>query len=96
MKKQLFYIILFVSFFMTSCLVQGGYVVRERPAEVVYVRPAPPSAEHIWITGDWYWANGGYRWKEGHWERRREGHIWRDGHWQNNSRGYRWIPGHWD
>ncbi len=95
MKRSYLYLIAFagmVSF--ASCA--PVYVVRERPREVVYVRPAPPSREHIWISGDWIWAGGRYEWREGHWDRPRQGRIWREGHWQNTNRGYRWIPGHWD
>lgn len=82
-------------FSFSSCVVHERYVVRERPAEVVYVRPAPPSPEHIWISGDWVWSGGGYRWREGHWERRRQGVRWEDGHWQNTNHGWKWVPGHW-
>ena len=78
---------------LSSCVVHA--VVRERPAEVVYVRPAPPSREHIWITGDWVWVGGRYEWREGHWERPRQGARWETGHWQDTGRGWKWIPGHW-
>ncbi|MDR3713983.1 MAG: hypothetical protein P4L51_14265 [Puia sp.] len=77
----------------SSCTVRA--VVRERPAEVVYVRPAPPSREHVWITGDWVWVSGRYEWREGHWERPRPAARWESGHWQDTGRGWRWIPGHW-
>ena len=83
-------------FLFSSCVVHERYVVRERPAEVVYVRPAPPSPEHIWITGEWRWANGNYRWEEGHWERRRAGANWRNGFWKDTGHGWKWIPGHWE
>jgi hypothetical protein len=78
---------------LSSCTVRG--VVRERPAEVVYVRPAPPSREHVWVSGDWVWAGGRYEWREGHWERPRAAARWESGHWQDTSRGWKWIPGHW-
>jgi hypothetical protein len=77
----------------SSCTVRA--VVRERPVEVVYVRPAPPSREHIWISGDWVWVSGRYEWREGHWERPRPAARWDSGHWQDTGRGWRWIPGHW-
>ena len=86
---------LFIACLFTACAPHEVYVVKERPREVVYVRPAPPGPNHIWISGDWVWENGNYRWHEGHWEHRREGMAWREGHWQETSRGWKWIPGHW-
>jgi hypothetical protein len=93
MKK--FLIPLFAAGIISTASCTATYVVRERPAEVVYVRPAPPSREHVWISGDWIWAGGRYKWREGHYERRREGYRWEDGHWQTSRGGYKWAPGHW-
>ncbi|HTQ26543.1 MAG TPA: hypothetical protein VMI35_00370 [Puia sp.] len=94
MKRIFFY---FITAFCIAALASctATYVVRERPAEVVYVRPAPPSHEHVWISGDWVWVGGRYEWHEGHYERRREGYRWEDGHWQTVRGGYKWVPGHW-
>ncbi len=72
-----------------------AYVVRERPADVMYLRPAPPSAEYVWISGDWFWNGGRYAWREGHYERRRPGFRWEEGRWVTAHRGWRWAPGHW-
>ena len=94
MQRRLFYFLAIISMLgLTSCT--ASYVVRERPTEVVYVRPAPPSRDHVWISGDWVWTGGRYAWHEGHWERRREGRVWIDGHWQSNHGGWKWVPGHW-
>jgi hypothetical protein len=94
MKKHVLpFVVLIAMFSLASCA--PVYVVRERPHEVVYNRPPPPSREHIWVSGDWYWAGGGYQWREGHWDRPRGHARWADGHWQNTSRGYKWVPGHW-
>jgi len=94
MQKRLFYFLAIVSMLgLASC--GTTYVVRERPAEVVYVRPAPPSGEHVWISGDWVWAGGRYAWHEGHWERRKEGRVWIEGHWQSTRGGWKWVAGHW-
>jgi hypothetical protein len=71
------------------------YVVRERPIEVVYVRPPAPGPQHVWVSGDWVWESGGYHWHEGRWERRHEGVSWRDGHWKTTPHGYKWVPGRW-
>ncbi|HZE83561.1 MAG TPA: hypothetical protein VE035_04590 [Puia sp.] len=94
-KRMIIGLALVISVVVASCTVEGRYVVRERPAEVVYVRPAPPSREHIWVTGDWVWVGNRYQWREGHWERPRSAARWENGHWQETSRGWKWIPGHW-
>ncbi len=78
---------------LSSCT--ATYVVRERPREVVYTRPAAPSYGHVWVTGDWVWQGGRYQWREGHWEVPRRGMRWADGHWVETPRGYKWVPGHW-
>ncbi len=85
--------IIMAIFSLVSCA--SAYVVRERPREVVYFRPAAPSRAHIWVTGDWYWTGGRYQWREGYWAMPRHGSHWADGHWQNTRNGYKWVPGHW-
>lgn len=80
--------------FLSSCA--GTYVVRERPADVIYSRPAPPFQGAVWISGNWVWTNGRYVWREGHWDRRRDGYRWREGHWDATRGGWRWRPGHWE
>jgi len=85
----------FVAMLVSLVSCAPAYVVRERPREVVYARPAPPSREHIWISGDWVWTGGRYQWHEGHWDRPHRGSRWQEGHWQDTPRGYRWVPGHW-
>jgi len=94
MKNYLLYFVTVITIgSLSSCT--ATYVVKERPAEVVYTRPLPPSKEHIWISGDWIWESGRYVWHEGHWERRREGHYWIDGRWQETHGGWKWTRGHW-
>ena len=94
MKMKLFLIIGLI--FCTSLIAcRSSYVVRERPAEVVYTRPTPPSAGYVWIGGNWIWRGGRYIRQEGHWERRRVGLVWVDGHWRSTHRGWIWEPGHW-
>ena|SRR5450631_4328986 len=96
MKKHFLYCgVIILTCAVSSCVVHERYIVRERPSEVVYVRPAPPSQEHIWISGDWVWSGGGYHWREGRWERRREGVRWYNGYWRNPKGGWKWTTGHW-
>ena len=94
MKKYVWYLVLAIALVsFASCT--ATYMVRERPAEVIYERPMAPSREHIWITGDWFWEGGRYTWHEGHYERRRQGYRWEEGRWQNAKGGWKWNKGHW-
>ncbi|WP_295649212.1 hypothetical protein [uncultured Mucilaginibacter sp.] len=88
-------LILLAGSLFTSCTVQGGFVVRERPVEPVYERPVAPYGDAIWIGGEWEWRGGNYVYIRGHYEHRREGHEWIPGHWNNTPRGYSWERGHW-
>ncbi len=77
------------------------------PADVVYVRTAPPrdrvevierspGSDYVWIAGHHAWVAGTYVWSPGHWERLPHAHAhWVAGHWGHNSRGYYWVEGHW-
>jgi len=93
--KRIFFYFLTAACISSFASCTTAYVVKERPAEVVYTRPAPPSREHIWISGDWVWIGGHYQWHEGRWDRRREGYRWEDGRWQEARGGYKWVSGHW-
>jgi hypothetical protein len=94
MKKSVFPLaLLAMIIFSVSC--QPTYAVRERPEEVVYLRPAPPSPDHVWITGDWVWSGKKYEWREGHYETRRVGYRWVEGRWINVHGGWRWLRGYW-
>ena len=79
---------------MTGCAVRGGIVIRERPAEVVYERPAPPFPGAIWIPGEWEWRGDHYVRINGHWERP-SNRVWVEGHWREVPGGYTWVRGHW-
>jgi WXXGXW repeat (2 copies) len=94
MKKYAFYLMaVFAVGALSSCA--GSYVVRERPAEVVYSRPAAPSREYVWIGGDWVWTGGRYQWHDGRWDRPHAGNQWREGYWQDTRGGYKWHSGRW-
>src|SRR5258708_33147964 len=93
MKRIFIYLALVISIgALSSCTVRA--VVHERPREIVYERPPPPSREHIWITGDWVWVGGRYQCHEGHRERHRPMTVWETGHWPGPGRSERWTPGH--
>jgi hypothetical protein len=81
------------SLFLSSCA--GEYYVTDQPADVVYVRPAPPYAGAVWIEGDWVWSSGRYIHRRGYWARPRYGRTWVSGSWHHSPRGYAWHRGHW-
>jgi WXXGXW repeat (2 copies) len=41
-------------------------VVREMPAPITEVIPAPPAAGFNWVPGHWVWRDNGWRWQAGH------------------------------
>src|SRR5258708_23995597 len=85
--------VLGASLFMSSCT--GEYYVADQPADVVYVRPAPPYTGAVWIEGDWVWSGGRYIRQRGHWARPRYGRTWVTGGWYHGPRGYAWHRGRW-
>ena len=91
------FLVIFMALLAISLLFscRATYVVRERPAEVVYLRPAPPSRDHVWISGNWVWMTGHYQWQEGHWQKRYEDRHWVDGFWEPVHGGWKWVAGHW-
>jgi hypothetical protein len=67
------------------------------PAAKEEVRPAPPSADMIWVPGAWDYENGAYVWKSGLWELPpAQKMIWTPGRWLHTTEGYTFVPGHWD
>jgi len=82
-----------VILFATACSVEG--YVTDRPADVVYERPAAPGEGYVWISGDWVWDGGTYHWREGRWERGTEGRVWVGGTWVSHRNGWKWHHGHW-
>lgn len=60
------------------------------------VRPARPSARHVWVSGEWMPSGATYAWKPGYWAvPERPGGVWVRGHWGRRPRGWVWVPGHW-
>lgn len=39
------------------------------PPRVVYVTPARPAPDFVWVNGYWYPSGKQYKWKEGYWVR---------------------------
>ena len=76
------------------------------PPRVVYVAPAQPAPEFVWIDGYWYVVKNRYRWHEGYWTRppypgaywvppRHDGRAFFLGYWEGD-RGRFEHDHHWD
>lgn len=57
MKKYISkFILLFIVLLTCSVAVDAQFVVKVRPGvPVVRVRPAMPSARHVWVSGEYAW-----------------------------------------
>ena len=67
------------------------------PAEPAFNRPPPPSAEHIWIDGEWSWRNNTFTWQPGYWIVRDPHKAWVRGYWHQRQDGsFYWIGGYWE
>jgi len=89
-----FCIIIAASASMLAGCAGGEFVVRERPADVVYERPVAPYPDAVWISGEWVWRGNHYEHERGHWERP-SNRVWVEGHWREAPGGYVWVRGHW-
>ena len=72
-------------------------IVKVRPPHVVVERhPAPPSRNHVWISGYHRWDGRTYVWVPGRWELapRRRAH-WVPHHWVHRRGGWVLVEGHW-
>lgn len=59
--------------------------------------PAPPTAEDVWIGGNYRWSGQRYEWQRGHYERRpHAGARYSTGHWEQRDRGKVWVEGRWE
>ena len=62
------------------------------PPRVVYLRPAAPGPEFVWIDGYWYPSGHRYLWHEGYWMRPpHDGYIWI----APRHDGREYFAGHW-
>lgn len=63
------------------------------PPRVVYVRPACPGPEFMWVEGYWYPVGHRYRWHEGYWTRAPfAGALWIAPRWEEG----RFYEGYWE
>ncbi|GAA4096175.1 hypothetical protein [Mucilaginibacter panaciglaebae] len=62
----------------------------------VVVRPARPSAHHVWIEGEWVPKGRTYVERPGYWAVAPRPHaVWVPGHWDHRRGGYVWVAGYW-
>lgn len=71
-------------------------IIAAPPALRVEVRPARPSRQHVWITGNWVWHNRQYEWIGGHWEIPPRGHRhWIAATYERRGNAYIYVQGRW-
>lgn len=97
MKKiiKIWFSVLLAASLFTSCMVRGGFVIRERPDEPYYIQPAPPYPGAVWIASEWVWRSGHYVYIHGYYTHPRYAQVWEPGHWHQVEGGYVWERGHW-
>lgn len=79
---------------LAGCAVRGGFVVHDRPADVVYERGTAPYADAVWVGDEWEWRGSRYEHVNGHWEHSNN-RVWVSGSWRQTNGGYTWDKGHW-
>lgn len=71
--------------------------VAEAPPEPRTADPGPPpSPEHVWTPGYWYWGGATYVWVNGHWATPPvTGHVWVRTGWVVHNGRYHYVRGYW-
>jgi hypothetical protein len=72
-------------------------IVQQAPptVEQVEVVPQAPSAEYVWIRGNWHWNGVQWVWRRGHYELRRVGWRWVPAHYEQRGPNWVYVDGHW-
>ncbi len=95
MKKYILFSIVIISLGFGSCR-PAAVVVAPPPAPVVKVRPNPPSAGYVWVSGNYVYRGGRYVYREGYWAMPpSRGQHYVDGYWKRHRGRYVWVPGYW-
>ena len=55
-----------------------------------------PSAESVWVPGNWVWSGTSYGWRDGYWMAGRENWIWTPASYAWTPYGYTYTDGFWD
>ena len=76
----------------------SSIVVMQAPPAAQQEVPSPrPSADHVWVAGNWSWRSNQYQWMAGHWEvPPRAGAVWVPPRWQPEGTSWRFYEGYWD
>jgi hypothetical protein len=80
---------------VTEAAPQEVIVQTRPPAEQIEVIPVAPSAEHLWIKGNWHWDGRAWVWHPGHYETRRMGFHWVPAHYDERGSSVVYVGGHW-
>ncbi len=57
---------------------------------------APPSPDHVWVSGCWTWMDSRYLWRPGYWVVCRPGWVWVPARFVWTPFGYLHVDGYWD
>lgn len=86
----------------------SGYWSDAETTEVAYISTAPPrsvdvgpniaapSDDHVWVPGNWVYAESRYAWRPGYWNPLRPNWTWVPSRYTWTRRGYVYIDGYWD
>jgi hypothetical protein len=57
---------------------------------------APPSPDHVWVSGCWTWLDSRYLWRPGYWVVCRPGWVWVPARFVWTPFGFLHVDGYWD
>ncbi|MFM7070625.1 MAG: hypothetical protein ACKO38_02385, partial [Planctomycetota bacterium] len=57
---------------------------------------APPSPDHVWVSGCWTWLDNRYLWRPGYWVVCRPGWVWVPARFVWTPFGFLHVDGYWD
>jgi hypothetical protein len=106
MKRKLLALMLFAAGSVFAQISIGVMIGPPPPPRVVWVQPACPGPEYIWVQGYWYPAGNHYRWHDAYWSRppyagaywvapHHDGERFFEGYWEG-ERGQRKHEHRWD
>ena len=94
--KGLLFVLAVTVFTVSESKAQEIVVHAQMHRTGVFVRPARPSRDHVWVSEEWSPGGGTYVHHDGYWAvPPHPGAVWVAGHWRHRPRGYVWIGGHW-
>lgn len=85
----------------------SGYWADADQSEIQYLPEPPatvetgpsgsaPSADQIWVPGNWVWNQNRYVWQPGYWAPAQQNWLWVPSHYQYSPRGYVFVNGYYD